>query len=131
MHHACEKIPENHTQQQIYIRDQGAFTAPPRQKDSYRRPTTPATMATSARLNTYQRKLHVAVSMWNSTKSITPGQCSRSMALPTAPPMISPSAAAAGRDGARVSQTHRKMTAATLNASSAHWPSGPCCGNRP
>ena len=35
-------------------RDQGAFAAGTPRKESYNRPATPATMATSARLNTYQ-----------------------------------------------------------------------------
>src|SRR5262245_487013 len=51
--------------------DQGAFTAPRSIRVSYRRPTTPATMATSARLNTYHLKLKLAVVRWNSTKSAT------------------------------------------------------------
>src|SRR5262245_24965198 len=51
--------------------DQGAFAAPRSSRVSYRRPTTPATMATSARLNTYHLKLKLAVVRWNSTKSAT------------------------------------------------------------
>src|SRR5262245_3790141 len=51
--------------------DQGAFAAPRSIRVSYRRPTTPATMATSARLNTYHLKLKLAVVRWNSTKSAT------------------------------------------------------------
>src|ERR1700761_4857409 len=105
-------ITQTHAQRQFYTRDQGAFTAPPPKRDSYNNPITPATIAPSARLNTYQRKENPAVSTWNSTKSITPGQCRPSMPLPTAPPMISPRAAAVSRDGARVSQTQRNITAA-------------------
>ena len=43
-------------------------------------------MAVSARLKTYQRNVHWAVSTCKSTKSSTPGQCSLSSALPSAPP---------------------------------------------
>jgi hypothetical protein len=43
----------------------------PPKKDSYKSPTTPATMATSARLKTYQVNRNDGVVMWNSTKSIT------------------------------------------------------------
>ena len=45
---------------QLIRPDQGAFAARPPTRDSYSSPTTPATMAASARLNTYQLKLNVA-----------------------------------------------------------------------
>src|SRR5437764_10854616 len=111
--------------------DQGAFAALPPTVDSYNSATTPATMATSAKLNTYQRNSKPGVSKCNSTKSITPGQCSRSRALPMEPPMISPSDAAVRRDAVRDSQTHNNATAATLKANKAHSPIGPCCGKSP
>src|SRR5262249_32852382 len=53
----------------IYITDQGAFAASLATRESYSSPITPATMPTSARLNTYHRKVQEAVVMWNSTKS--------------------------------------------------------------
>ena len=42
-------------------RDQGAFAARPGNSDSYNRPTTPATMAASAKLKTYQSRRQSAV----------------------------------------------------------------------
>ena len=45
----------------LWRRDQGAFAASPPSRVSYKRPITPATMATSARLKTYHLKLKLAV----------------------------------------------------------------------
>src|SRR5215831_1264736 len=125
-----QKVQIHQAQQKLIVCDQGAFAAPAN-SDSYSSISTPATIATSAKLNTYQRNSKLAVSMWKSMKSMTPGQCSRSIALPIAPPMISPSAVAVSRHVARASQTHKKMTAASLKANKAHSPIGPCCGNSP
>ena len=59
-------------------------------------------MATSARLNTYQLKVFPPISIWNRAKSTTAPCRKRSMPLPTAPPMIRPSASVASeRAGAR------------------------------
>src|SRR3569833_2091443 len=44
--------------------DQGAFAARSQKRLSYNRPATPATMATSARLKTYQLNCQVAVRTW-------------------------------------------------------------------
>ena len=55
----------------LILPDQGAFAARPPKNDSYNSPITPATMAESARLNTYQVKLNVGVVIWNRTKSMT------------------------------------------------------------
>ena len=49
----------------------GALLRRDPRRDSYKSPITPATMAASARLNTYQMKLNAGVVMWNSTKSAT------------------------------------------------------------
>src|SRR5690349_1559435 len=46
------------------VADQGAFAARSPSTFSYNRPATPATMATSARLKTYQSNRHAAVWMW-------------------------------------------------------------------
>ena len=70
--------------------DQGAFAASPPRRVSYNKPATPATMATSARLKTYQLKLNDAVVRCRSAKSTTAPCTKRSIALPTAPPMIRP-----------------------------------------
>src|SRR4029078_4432735 len=53
------------------------------------------------------------------------------MPLPTAPPIMSPSATADSREEAFASHIHNRATATALSASSAPWPSGPSCWNQP
>src|SRR5687768_1099636 len=54
-----------------YGPDRGAFTARSPNRDSYNSPATPTTIATSARLKTYQLKVQPGVVMWKCAKSAT------------------------------------------------------------
>src|SRR4029079_17416922 len=105
--------------------DQGAFAARSITRESYNRPITPATMATSARLKTYQSKRQFAVEMWKKTKSATHPEARRSMDLHIEPPMIRPRESAVSLSCARASQTTSNRTATVLKPSSIHWPSAP------
>src|SRR6185503_14907898 len=104
-------------------RDQGAFAAGTPRNESYNRPATPATMATSARLKTYQLKVFPPISMWNRAKSTTAPCRKRSTPLPTAPPMIRPSATVANTVLDRAIQIPSTITAIALIAISATWAS--------
>src|ERR1700747_555509 len=71
--------------------DQGTFAARSGRTDSYRRPATPATIAASATLNTYQSRSPPPIMAWSRMKSITAPPCAPlSMALPHAPAAPAP-----------------------------------------
>src|SRR5262245_9613670 len=55
--------PQNDPQAPDYVGDRGAFAARSPSADSYKSPATPATMAASAKLKTYQLKWMVVVVM--------------------------------------------------------------------